>query len=437
MSYIEEIQELIDNKDWKQLSPYDTESLFELFDARTIGPSDTFTYNLEFFTEFLFVDKYYNKSANFSAGSIFRIALLNTLQMGFSENDYKEFLIHGYRFAIDHGIEHGFSNNISVNSEFLSVDFYKAILNSQELSDRFSSGKFYLINFHAGTLKGLTPQEILKLFLLPVPDANIPVYDQKKLLDVFDTPEEFIDFYNTLHSKSIGTDINLGEVLSKLSQSEYSEALEYYRTRSGRVPSYYDNIFHYYLHNDHEIPQDVIEKLKQFGALEEYISKLTDKQLEDNAEEFSTQELIQNSISLDKIMELKPELLEERELENLSQYRFSTEEEMVKYPFLFDPEAMKYQTGNYLSRKTHKILNSTWKKSQRYNEEHFSTFEGVTKNMAGGYITIKNIKYLKEKTGASNSVVFDVFTKENRKLLYSNIKNIPVLGKLIRKYGNQ
>jgi hypothetical protein len=122
---------------------------------------------------------------------------------------------------------------------------------------------------------------------------------------------------------------------------------------------------------------------------------------------------------------------------NLSKYRFSTEEEMQKYPFLFDPEAMKYQTGNYISRKTYTLLNSTWGKKQRYDEEHFSTLEGVTKNMVAGYITIKNIKYLKMKTGSSNSAVFKSIDSNLKNARNSNIETLPVLGKLIRKYGNQ
>lgn len=103
-----------------------------------------------------------------------------------------------------------------------------------------------------------------------------------------------------------------------------------------------------------------------------------------------------NAIDLDFIIKHKGD-----NRRDLSEYRFFTDEEVLKYPFFVEPTTYiaKYPKM-YISRESWKAINVEWGTRRQYNAKLVS-FDDIIGSMLLTAFTAKNVRYLRDQTNAS------------------------------------
>jgi hypothetical protein len=166
-----------------------------------------------------------------------------------------------------------------------------------------------------------------------------------------------------------------------------------------------DSWLPYFLeHPDYEIDDEQFKKLfDKFGGhvFGYIINNISEKVIEEKIKSIHTGYLVKRqSMSLERMSEL----LDHAKTDMSGYSRFFTEEEIAQHPHFFDPRALNRRTCLYVSRDTFKILNKTWGTKQQYNDE-LVDFVTIVRSLTPGALSIKTLRYLKEKTSVSNEIV--------------------------------
>ena len=112
-----------------------------------------------------------------------------------------------------------------------------------------------------------------------------------------------------------------------------------------------------------------------------------------------------------------------------------TEEEIAANPHFFDPRVLNSRVCAFVSPDTFKLLNKTWGLRLKYNDE-LGNFADIVSGLQSGAISLKTLRYLKEKTNASNEVVFKVIERKHIKEARSkDAKKLAIVKKFLTKFS--
>jgi hypothetical protein len=159
------------------------------------------------------------------------------------------------------------------------------------------------------------------------------------------------------------------------------------------------------------LPDDLVKTIVDTGKLYYFATVLTLEQIERYKDLLSLEAMLFNKrIPLDKVKEFKSV-----EFFDASKIRFFTEEEIIQNPEFFDPESVKKVGYLYVSESTFKLLNKTWSKKQKY-ENDLSDFTTLCNNLVRlKYFLFDDLRYIVKKTGASNDrVVKEIISRRIR-----------------------
>jgi hypothetical protein len=161
------------------------------------------------------------------------------------------------------------------------------------------------------------------------------------------------------------------------------------------------------------------------------INNVSEKVIVDNIKSIHLGYLAKRqSMSLERITEL----VGKKNYDLTWHSRFFTDEEIAANPHFFDPRVLNRRTSAYVSLDTFKILNKTWELRQQYNDE-LRYFEPIVSGLAPDAITIKTLRYLKEKTQSSNEVVIKAIKRKYIDEAWAkDAKKLAIIQKFIKKF---
>ena len=109
--------------------------------------------------------------------------------------------------------------------------------------------------------------------------------------------------------------------------------------------------------------------------------------------------------------------------------KFFTEEDILKYPWFFSPQALSAMNRSYVTKSTFKILNALWKptvgKTRRWNDKLIDFESIIRANMS---MSIDDVEYLQERTGGTNKVIYDMLLTGNLILKDNAINDLILYG---------
>lgn len=447
------IQQAINNKNWSKLQ--DT-TFLSIFSSGEKSKLDQISFNKEVFTEFIFNSNYFiknlrsvstsNRAIIYNIDSIIINICKTILNNNFdiSVNDWKNYI---KNFYILYSSGRFNSSNYLLFEMFSyhnkNTNYLKALTDDniyKQISDLFKWKFQRQIELYKGIFDGLTATEIEKLknrlsfnkknIQLASNDKNV-----KEILKIFSF-NEILELYDKRINFFIH--IDLGYVLEDYSQEDYFTLLKN-RIESGKT--YVSFVSYFKIHKDLEVPNWLYEFLFDYEDLgpteisrkkefiKNCINNLTEEQIDKQYMNIPTRFLIKKtSLHLSKITEYKGKDLYDLTREGL----FYTEEEIAENPHFFNPEKLsKGEKLYYVTEDTFKLLNKTWGKRQRYNNDLTDFFEIVNK-LSYNSFTIKNIKYLQEKTNVKNTKVINLLKR--RIVKYFNEEKLAKCLIFLKKY---
>ena len=433
---VQEKQDLINAKDWDALVKTD---LFADFNYGT-NAYKQYTFDRDFILSFVFnVDRFIAHSkhvepkttTNFYNEYIFQNILLRCADLGIklSTDDWKEVIS---------AIDTLFANKIITSSAISKVinitgkdvnylrllldDKMVAKLSSYSLSGT-SSFKLNAIEFAK-----LTPEEQHKI-------APLLTYNRSTILVAVENGDERIFANVTKDYREINAFcrrlmLNVSSVLADLEPDEYTKALFEMIDSGEDIASWLP----YFLeHPDYEIDYEQFKKLfdKFGGPVFAYIiNNISEKVIVDNIKSIRIGYLVKRqSMSLERLTEL----VGKKNTDLTESSRFFTEEEIAANPHFFDPRVLNRRTCAYVSPDTFKLLNKTWGTRQQYNDE-LVNFTDIVSALLPDALSLKTLRYLKEKTNASNEVVVKAIVRMLINEVWSkDAKRLSIIKKFLRK----
>jgi hypothetical protein len=275
----------------------------------------------------------------------------------------------------------------------------------------------------------LTPEEQEKVALRLTYGQRTRVNIDNGDMRIFATAVKSMQDINKL-AYLLATDV--GKILADLGPDEYLQAL--FNLLDNYVEVGIDYWLPYFLdHQDYAFSETQFKKLSGYfgeGMYKYVIGNLSDKMVMDNIMSIDIDILIKReSLTLDQITEI----LGARRANLCGAPRFFTEEEIAANPHFFDPYSLKNKAWFYVSNDTFKILNKSWGTRYRYNED-LVDFSAITEALVPAATTIKTLRYLKEKTNASNEVVVKAIDRKHIDEAWSkDAKKLSIIKKFLLK----
>lgn len=406
---VQEKQDLINAKDWDALI---TTDIFLDFNYG-ITTFRRYTFDRDFIMSFVFnVDRFiaHNKhivlqnTSNIYYDDVFRNILFRCADLGvkLSTQDWKE-VIDTVNILYSNKIIDGraCANILDITGK--DVDYLRVLLDPKTVAKLSSIRVFgFTANrLNAEEFTKLTPDEqSIVAPLLTYNSDNIRVHVEKGDARIFANVAKDYKELNDISRKLM---LKVSSVLADLGPDEYTKALLdlIYKDESLFAESWLP----YFLeHPDYEIDDEQFRRLfNKFGGhmFMYMINNVSEEAIEKQIKSIHTGYLInRKSMSLGRISEL----LGHVKTDFSGGSRFFTEEEIAKHPHFFDPRALIRRTNHYVSRDTFKILNRAWGTRQQYNDD-LVDFVTIVRSLSSTVLSVKTLRYLKEKTNASNEVV--------------------------------
>lgn len=226
----------------------------------------------------------------------------------------------------------------------------------------------------------------------------------------FDEPEKIYHYLNNDLSKLIDYHIelngfhNTNQMQDMIKNAPQHEIEEYIRT--GEYPL--KAINWYPSHPEADIPDDLVEKILKTAGISVHderkiMNSLTKEQVKKFISMIDFASLITHKeFTLNECIEIHP--TGPNGYTNYNNIRFFTEEEIAENPKMFDPVFFKVRPNVYMTRETHKILNSYHNKRQKYNE-YLIDFSTILKNVGGVKLNYDVLEYLIEKCNPDNEEI--------------------------------
>jgi hypothetical protein len=311
------------------------------------------------------------------------------------------------------------------------VEFLR-VLADDDLYDRLLEIRMSGMNVYrldALEFAKVTPQEQEKVALRLTYGQRTRVYIDNGDMTIFASTVKSTQKINDL-AYLLATEVS--KILADLEPREYLQAL--FKLIDDKVNVRIESwLSYFHEHQDFELNKTQLKKLLDYfgGDMFNFMTgNLTDEMVMDNIMSISVENLIKrNSLTLDKIVEI----LGPRRVDLCGLTRFFTEEEIVKYPHFFDPASLNRIPCFYVSRDTFKVLNKSWGTRHRYNED-LVDFSAITAALVPTATTIKTLRYLKEKTNASNEVVVKAIDRKHIDEAWSkDAKKLSIIKKFLLK----
>ena len=413
---VQEKQDLINAKDWDALVKTD---LFLDFDDRSIT-FEQYTFDSDFMVSFVFnEERFSDHTAHIfaSTGKVHYPSVIlsnvmkrvSALGIKFSTKEWKE-IASGLcdLFEAKRINAAAVAGNVRITGK--DVEFLR-VLADDDLYKRLSG--IAVAGITAGRLDAnefakLSPDEQEKVALRLTYGQRAQVYIDNGDMTIFASAVKSPQKINNL-AYLLATDVS--KILADLEPSEYLQAL--FKLIDDKVNVRIESwLTYFHEHQDFELNETQLKKLLDYfgGPMFNFMTdNLTDKMVMDNILSISVENLIKrDSLTLDKIVEI----LGPRRVDLCGQTRFFTEEEIVKFPHFFDPASLNRKPYFYVSRDTFKVLNESWGTKHRYNGD-LVDFSAITAALVPTATTIKTLRYLKEKTNASNEVVVKAIDRKH------------------------
>lgn len=291
-------------------------------------------------------------------------------------------------------------------------------------------------------IKGLTQEEKIILRDRLTWDHNFRCLSDEPqvFLDIFGTPDNLFKFLLKEQKHNKGVYVKFGNALKDLPQQEY-EAFLKKQIDNNITTDWLQDLLNYYKHHlDYSLETSLLEKiLKLYHAKNPYSSKIFFNFISniswDDIKKYNniigmTILVQRKGITIDEIIEIKG-----LQKINLSSFYFMTDDEIAKYPNFVEPHGVSVLPDVYISEGTWEILLKEWDSQVKYNPD-LQDFETIVRNLRSYNFTLKNLKYLYEKTKPSNQDVLEtlLYYVDKHKSEVFELKNINKLNRLFEKY---
>lgn len=406
---VQEKQDLINAKDWDALITTD----FYLDFNYSKTTFKQYTFDRDFIMSFVFnVDRFiaHNKhivtlgTSNIYYDDVFKNIMSRCTDLGIklSTQDWKE-VIDAVNILYSNKIIDTGACGAVLDITGKDVDYLRVLLDPKTVAKLSSIREFgFTANrLNAEEFTKLTPDEqSIVAPLLTYDSDNIRVHVEKGDARIFANVAKDYKELNDISRKLM---LKVSSVLADLGPDEYTKALLDLIYKDETVVA--ESWLPYFLeHPDYEIDDEQFRRLfNKFGGhmFMYMINNVSEKVIEEKIKSIHTSYLIsRKSMSLGRISEL----LGHAKTDFSGGGRFFTEEEIAEHPHFFDPRALIRRTNHYVSRDTFKILNRAWGTRQQYNDD-LVDFVTIVRSLSSAVLSVKTLRYLKEKTNASNEVV--------------------------------
>ena len=435
---VQEKQDLIDAKDWDALVKTD---LFLDFNYGT-NTFKQYTFDRDFILSFVFnVDRFIAHTkhvesltiVNLYNDDIFRNVVLRCTDLGIklSTDDWKE-VISAVNILLSNKIINNRAGFKILDITGKDVNYLRVLLDKKiipKLSVTPLTGHVHN-RLNAEEFAKLTPEEQRIVAPLLTYGHNVRVYIDNGDERIFANVTKDYREINIISQRLM---LNVSSILSDLGPDEYTKALLDLIYKDESLVA--DSWLPYFLeHPDYEIDDEQFKKLfDKFGGhvFMYMINNISEKVIEDNIKSIHIGYLAKRqSMSLERLTELVGK--ENTDLTGRVS-RFFTEEEIAQYPHFFDPRVLNRRTCLYVSPDTFNLLNKTWGLRQQYNDK-LQHFEAIVDGITPDAISLKTLRYLKEKTNASNEVVVKAIERKNIDEAWSkDAKRLSIIKKFLLK----
>jgi hypothetical protein len=429
--FTQEKQDLINKKDWKSLLR--TDILDELNDHNN-SEFRKYVFDFDFIYEFVLkrfneIKSTTNKTVSFryiSKNMFFRAKELN---LNITANQWG--LIVNEFFKIKKNKANDISSldiNTFLDNENKNSEYIKFIINCKnpEFYELFQVVK-RSITFNSFNSEGSSVNDFIALF-----DAFETIYknnrsfhtiefyfDDKtinRLLKEFKTDDELVSFFNK-------GNIPLENAIKTFSEDRFISFIR----KNLKIIESTDVLLYVKSHRDMILPDDLVKTIFEENKLNNFASILTLEQTEKYKNQIDIYGMVFNKrIPLDKVKEFKSV-----EFFDVSKIRFFTEEEIIQNPAFFDPESVKNVGHLYISESTFALLNKTWGKKQKY-DNNLSKFSSLFESLASlQYFSIDILRYLIRKTGINNTELVNAISSS---YLNPKLENFNFIKEFINSY---
>jgi hypothetical protein len=405
---IQEKQDLINAKDWDALVKTD---LFQDFNYG-IHTFKQYTFDRDFILSFVFnVDHFIAHTkhvsslyiANLYNDDVFKNIMLRCADLGIklSTQDWKD-VINAINILYSNKIIDGCACANVLDITGKDVDYFRVLLDAKIVA------KLLLIRLQGFTANRLNAEEFTKL----TPEeqrivSQLLTYNNNARIHIDNGDERIFanvtKDYKDLNNISRMLMLKVSSILADLGPDEYIKIL-LDLIYKGEVVAVESWLPYFLEHPDYEIDDEQFRRLfNKFGGhmFMYMINNVSEKAIEEKIKSIHTGYLVtRQSMSLERISEL----LGHAKTDLSGSSRFFTEEEIAQHPHFFDPRVLIRRTNHYVSRDTFKILNKSWGTIQQYNDD-LVDFVTIVRSLTSDALSIKTLRYLKEKTNASNEVV--------------------------------
>lgn len=415
-----ELQQLINAKDWDALANTD---ILVLFRKGKPNVNDVPDLTPEFYSEFLFNKEYYFKAKETymqtnSSNHHFpdNVVLRNFMKylykhMDFKIDDWKSLInafdvFNNSNFQVPGDVQWHVTSLHHKNVEFIKAlkddDFYTKV--------RDNYHDYSVADVTPDHFKGLTPDEMKEIGWDTITLGGLQGLDIQD-----DTKPLIMGFFNDVYTaitKTWNDDVEPGLLMGNMAYDDYKT--EFKKIMESEVSwNIFRDLTTYFQVNDVVIDDDFLDymnkKASTYNVSRNYIfaipwiiPNLSKEQVIKHKSMIPLNQVTQrDDFTIDEIAQ---DILGPGNHADLTTHRFFTEEEIRRYPELFNPERIKQNYGHYVTKDTFKMLNKAWGgKRYRYNEE-LTNFVRLINELSADNLTVKNLKYLKEKTGVSNEL---------------------------------
>ena len=423
----QEIQELIDRSSDDDINTIRKNAEKVISDATGL-----FSYNKKFVKKYFYetwVRVIKGADVSWSTESSTLDFIINTLD--FNESDWDElgeFIIKFHKSDIDSYGEiskiMGYSNKNVAFSRYMIKNHDIVRSTFSDLSHTIYS---YNNRIESKNIDGLSSDELDKLGdaldIFPNGISMGVIFPDKDIIKrILKTPAKIID-YGLKSMHDIGKIYNSAPLEEVIDAIEYMLTIEFKRQHLAILNWFKGKKI---ILDDDDLLDRIVTKWNKPIQLLPALSKEKTIEYYGNLGESI---IIKNTnLSIDEVVEIANS---PNGKESLFGSRFFTDEEIAKYPHLFDPRNLKYGPSAYVSKETFKLLNKSAGTRQRYNTE-YSDFKVIYRRHVNEryHLSDEEVMYLKEKTNCSNKEfiksIDNVYT--NREVLQADSK-ILLLGK--------
>ena len=437
---VQEKQDLINAKDWDALVKTD---LFADFNYGN-NVFKQYTFDRDFMLSFVFNEERFTAHTRYVESlpatylhndDVLQRVLSRCADLGIklSTNDWKKIIsATDTLFAKNFINDYALSNILNITGK--DVNYLRLLLDDKivaKLSSYYLPGTGYF-KLNAIEFAKLTPEEQHKI-------APLLTYNNEMSLVVENGDERIFanvtKDYKELNAICRRFRFRVSSVLADLEPDDYIKAM-FGMIDSGEAIAV-DSWLPYFLeHPDYEISDEQFKKLfDKFGAhVFMYITNnVSEKVIVDNIKIIHIGYLAnRQSMSLERLTEL----VGKKNTDLTGHSRFFTEEEIAANPHFFDPRVLNRRVCAYVSPDTFKLLNKTWGSRLKYNDE-LGYFEAIVSGLlTSDAISLKTLRYLKEKTKASNEVVITAIKRKHIDEAWSkDAKKLVIIKKFITKFS--